>query len=271
MGISCDSNSGANSQGLTLDGSFQVYGYAVGGYFNLTVDIAISNSAFSVFSQTGLSIGTVQGGFFVNGCWIQAAASAANCTGINLVSIGTAIADKIVLTGNNIYGNSQAGTVGVYVGSSNNGVTVRDNTIGNGFFPFVTGITGASGVNAQNFVCEGNTIYATTTAIQLYLGAINATVGPNGILNGTPLVLSGGTPSGLVYKHGPTPMSGITAFTAATTAAVTFAVPMPSATYKVVLGGNAAGYCWPSNPTVNGFQLNCSASNSNSVNWSISY
>lgn len=63
--------------------------------------------------------------------------------------------------------------------------------------------------------------------------------------------------------------SGTATFAAATTVAVTFAQPLASTAYKVLLGGNAAGYVWPTAQATTGFTLNCSASNSNSTDWAV--
>jgi hypothetical protein len=276
--ISCTHNAPGNTQGFIVNG-VNTYGYDVGIALNLTVNATIDNCAFSLCKTYGIYLGSIQGGHFVRGCWVQArlGSSSPNFTGIYLVSIGVPIADKIVIEANNIFGNSSAGTIGVYVGSSQNGVTIANNTIGNNFFPVVTGITGAlaagvyNGVNAQNLVCTGNTIYASGNAIVMSAGAGNATVGPNAILSGTPLAFLGGTPSGLVYKHPPTPMSGTATFAGGGSAAVTFNVPMPSSTYHVLLGGNAQGHTWTAAKATTGFVINCSAPNSSSTDWSISY
>jgi hypothetical protein len=276
--INCTYNAPGNTQGFIVNG-VNTYGYDVGISLNLTVNTTIDNCAFSLCKTYGIHLGSIQGGHFIRGCWVQArlGSSSPNFVGIYLVSIGVPIADKIVIDANNIFGNSSAGTIGICVGSSQNGVTIANNTIGNNFFPVVTGITGAlsggvyNGVNSQNLVCIGNTIYATDNAIVLHAGAANATVGPNAILSGTPLAFQGGTPSGLVYKHPPTPMSGAVTFTGGASAAVTFNVPMPSSTYHVLLGGNAEGYTWTTAKATTGFVINCSASNSNSTDWWISY
>jgi hypothetical protein len=64
--------------------------------------------------------------------------------------------------------------------------------------------------------------------------------------------------------------AGSATFAAATTVTVTFTPALPTGmTYFVLLGGNAAGYVWPSAQTVNGFTINCSASNSNATAWAV--
>jgi hypothetical protein len=276
--ISCTYSAPGNTQGLIVNG-VNTYGYDVGISLNLTVNATIDNCAFALCKTYGIYLGSIQGGHFIRGCWVQArlGSSSPNFVGIYLESIAVPIADKIVIDANNIFGNSSAGTMGVYVGSSQNGVSIINNTIGNNFFPLVSGITGAlsggvyNGVNSQNLVCTGNTIYATGNAIVMHAGAANATVGPNAVLSGTPLAFPGGAPSGLVYRHPPTPMSGTATFTGGESAAVTFDVPMPSSTYHVLLGGNARGYTWVTAKTSTGFVINCSAPSSDSTDWRISY
>jgi hypothetical protein len=276
--INCTYSAPGNTQGFIVNG-VNTYGYDVGISLNLTVYATIDNCAFSLCKAYGIYLGSIQGGHFIRGCWIQArlGSSSPDFAGIYLVNIGVPIADKIVIDANTILGNFSAGTIGVHVGSSQNGVTITNNTIGNNFFPLASGITGAhsgavyNGINSQNLICTGNTIYATGDAIVMYAGALNATVGPNAILSGTPLAFVGGAPRGLVYKHPPAPMSGNATFTGGDSAAVTFKVPMPSSTYHVLLGGNAAGYTWVAAKTTTGFVINCSAPNSNSTDWRISY
>ena len=62
-------------------------------------------------------------------------------------------------------------------------------------------------------------------------------------------------------------LRGSTTFSAATSVVVTFGAPEVDASYFITLSGNAAGYCWVTSKTLNGFTVNCSASNSNSVDW----
>jgi hypothetical protein len=276
--INCEYSAPGNTQGLIVNG-VSTYGYDVGISLNLTVNVTIDNCSFSLCRTYGIYLGSIQGGHFIRGCWVQArlGASSPNFVGIYLVSIAVPIADKIVVDANNIFGNSSAGTIGIYVGSNQNGVSVTNNTIGNNFFPLVSGVTGAfsggayNGVNSQNLVCTGNTIHATGNAILMHAGAANATVGPNAVLSGTPLAFVGEAPAGLVYKHPPTPMSGTAAFTGGDSAEVIFDVPMPSSTYRVVLGGNADGYAWVASRATAGFVIKCSAPNFNSTDWWISY
>lgn len=63
--------------------------------------------------------------------------------------------------------------------------------------------------------------------------------------------------------------SGTAAFSTATTAAVVFGTALPAGTtsYKVALGGNAAGYVWVTAKANTGFTINCSNSNSNPTDW----
>ena len=56
-------------------------------------------------------------------------------------------------------------------------------------------------------------------------------------------------------------------FSASSSVAVTFSTPEADNLYLVLLGGNAAGYCWVTDKTANGFTLHCSASNNNLTDW----
>lgn len=62
-------------------------------------------------------------------------------------------------------------------------------------------------------------------------------------------------------------LRGTASFVAATTIAVVFGTPEADAAYFIALGGNAAGYVWPTAKATTGFTINCSASNSNSTDW----
>jgi hypothetical protein len=64
-----------------------------------------------------------------------------------------------------------------------------------------------------------------------------------------------------------TNLRGTATFSAATTKAVAFGTAEPDASYYVSLSGNAAGYCWVTSKSTTGFTINCSASNSNAVDW----
>jgi hypothetical protein len=65
------------------------------------------------------------------------------------------------------------------------------------------------------------------------------------------------------------PITGTATFSAATTVAVTFATPEPSADYRVYLSGDANRTYWASSEATTGFTINASASNSDSVGWAI--
>ena len=272
-GISCDYNAPGNTQGLVVHG-VNVYNFGAGFYGNLFNYLCITDCEFQACGQYGLWIGSQQGGTFVRGCNIQALAGANNYTAVFLNDQGTPLYDKVVFESNQLVGSSGTGTVGFYIGGQQNGVTLRSNTIGQGLggTPFVTGVTGAAGngVNGTDATIIDNTIYATTTAINLYVGAQNATVGPNKIQNGTPLVLTGGTPPGLNYTHNPTPMRGTVTVSNVSTIAITFAVQMPSAGYQINLSPSAQSNPWWSGKSQNGFTINFSAPFTGSVDWSIS-
>jgi hypothetical protein len=62
-------------------------------------------------------------------------------------------------------------------------------------------------------------------------------------------------------------LRGTATFVAATTVAVVFGTAEADAAYFIALGGNAAGYVWPSAKATSGFTINCAASNSNPTDW----
>ncbi|HEV2178327.1 MAG TPA: glycosyl hydrolase family 28-related protein [Stellaceae bacterium] len=66
-----------------------------------------------------------------------------------------------------------------------------------------------------------------------------------------------------------TKLKGTATFVAATTIAVSLGVTLPTATYQVSLGGNAAGFVWVTGKSTTGFTINCSAANSNSTDWTL--
>jgi hypothetical protein len=62
-------------------------------------------------------------------------------------------------------------------------------------------------------------------------------------------------------------LRGYATFAASTSVAVTFTNAEPDANYYVSLSGVAQGYCWVTSKATTGFTINCSASNSSSVDW----
>jgi hypothetical protein len=60
---------------------------------------------------------------------------------------------------------------------------------------------------------------------------------------------------------------GSVTFNNSTTANVIFTSKTSGVTYHVALSGNAAGYCWVTNKTANGFTINCSVANTNTTDW----
>ncbi|HEY3741258.1 MAG TPA: hypothetical protein VGL53_15515, partial [Bryobacteraceae bacterium] len=101
--INCIYSAPGNTQGLIVNG-VNTYGYDVGVSLNLTVNATIDNCAFALCKTYGIYLGSIQGGHFIRGCWIQArlGSSAQNFVGIYLVSIAVPIADKVVIDANNI-------------------------------------------------------------------------------------------------------------------------------------------------------------------------
>lgn len=267
IGLNIDSIDGEQSQAIFVGDNADFYGHAIGASIGPALDVSITNSSFNFVTQEGISIFAVIGGLNITGNFIQTNNAAVGTIGIDLSDLGSSLVDKAVIEGNHLECNAaNGGSIAIYVGTNHQSVTVCDNTIGQATTAWGTGIEVS---NAQNASITKNTIYASSTAIQISAFAGNCEVGPNTIQNGTPLVLAGGTPSGLMYQA--PGMRGAAVFPAATSVAVNFAQPMPDASYSVSLGGNAAGFVWPVSKSANGFIINCNASNSNATDWAVTY
>jgi hypothetical protein len=261
----------SSQQSLHLSG-MQIYGYDIG-ISVAGVYVAIENCDVSNTNVTCVQIASESGQVSVRDSWLQLSAAGTALTGVQIADQGSAIPLKVTIDGNQLQGNANAGTIGVYCGSNQFGVTVTNNTIGSATYPFVTGISGIGpGAASQNLVCKFNSIYASTTAINLYVNAVNAEVGPNYIQNGTPLTFTGGTPTGLNFVQNNVPMRGTAVFAAATTAAVAFANAMPVATYQIKLSQSATSTSppWWTSKAASGFTINFGANFTGSVDWEVS-
>ena len=64
-----------------------------------------------------------------------------------------------------------------------------------------------------------------------------------------------------------TNLRGTLQFYAATTRVYSFVTVEPDANYFIAHSGNAAGYCWVTNKLSTGFTMNCSVTNSNTMDW----
>lgn len=264
-GIFTGLTGGSDTQSLHVQGT-QIYQYDVGIFLSFVVYAVIENCDISVFEVNGIQIISTNSLIAIRDCWIQAD-SPANVIGINLADLGTLSSSRITIDSNQISGNASAGTVGIYCGTNYGGITITNNTIGAFGAAFVTGIGGITGqAQSPNMVIRYNSIYASTNAIAIGSSAGNAVVGPNTILNGATII--GGPPGGLMYFQ--PGMQGSASFTAATSVAVVLSPPMPLANYTVNLSGNAAGFCWVTGKGTGGFTINCSVSNSNQTDWSVS-
>jgi hypothetical protein len=251
----------------------QIYGYDVNVWAQYGQYIVLENCDLSNFNVIGVKATTISQGITIRDCWIQALAGSTTCTyAIHIDDLGVPLYSKVIIDGNQILGNTtSAGIIGIYLGGAEQAQNCTNNTIGTAAATaFATGVQLSS---AQNAIIKGNSIYATTQDILVANTALNAEIGPNSSgSNGAPvpLAFASSQPSGFKYTQLNVPMSGKAAFVSATTVAVAFTNPLPTnINYKVALGGNAAGYCWPSAEATTGFTINCSASNSNSTDWSI--
>ena len=110
------------------------------------------------------------------------------------------------------------------------------------------------------------------TAILLYVNCTGAVIGPNVIQSGTPLGFTGGTPAQLTYTYAPTPMWGAVNFAASTAQTVTFATPLPLATYVPAITPVATSTppnWWISAQGLDGFTINFATPYTGNVYWSI--
>lgn len=152
---------------------------------------------------------------------------------------------------------------GIYsVTSSNFMASVDANT-----HPSAFTINGVTELNAHGINFPGTVTGSMLTAqIPVTINLLT-----NSYLAGIPAnwVLGGSLNNTLVSTVGG--LSGTATFVAATTVAVTFAsaATPPNTNYKVALGGNVAGFCWVTAKTLTGFTINCSVSNSNTTDWSV--
>lgn len=266
-----------------------VYGYDYGLNFGLVQevqicanDIANCNVCCIYFTSTlaGMVIrdNYMQLGPAASGTWN--AGSPGNLTGIFVTAVSPSVNTKVHIHDNEIEIDvTLTGSTGIYLGSGNSGIVCNYNNISS-TNNWDIGIGGGNTTINNGGACQGahiigNSISAVTTGVLLSNLGNGVKIGPN-YFPGAPTapannyVFTGGSPTAMEFSEPDIPMKGTQPFAAATFAAVAFANSMPFSTYRVTLGGNAAGYCWVTSKSVNGFTINCSASNSNSVDWAIS-
>jgi hypothetical protein len=282
-----------NSTGISVQGAPEVEGLHIqgGSVYGFDYDILLGLIFECQIETVDISFANICPIFFtsslgpltIRDCWIELGSSASgtwntggtgtgNLTGVFITAITPAPSvSKVSIVGNEIVSDvTVSGSTGVYLGDSNNGVVFEDNQIRG----FDIGIGGGNTLDNVGGYLTGasirkNTITAATSSILLNSLSTDISLGPNYIVSGGQVTFNAGAPAGMVYEQPNVPMHGTAAFAAATSVAVVFANAMPYATYKVSLGGNAAGYCWVTSKATTGFTINCSVLNSNSVDWAI--
>jgi hypothetical protein len=261
-----------------------VFGFNYDFALGLVFELQIEHVDVSFATICPIYFTSVIGPFVIRDCWIELSGSGVwnggsanqipgNLTGIFITAITPNVVSKVVIEGNELVCDvPAAGSTAIYIGNSNNGIAVHNNQ-GRGWDVGIGG--GNTLVNNGGTFSGGsirnNTLNATSTGIMVASGCTELELGPNYILTAaTPYAFTGGPPTSMLFQQPNVPMQGTVTFASSTTAVVTFANPMPFANYVVSPGGNAAGNCWPSAPTVNGFTMNCSVSNNNTMGWTIS-
>lgn len=184
-----------------------VYGYDIGMDLTNGLYAVVEHCDFDNCQQTGIRVGTINGGVTIRDSWINVNAAAATI-GIEVIAAGSPINEKVLIEGNNITNlTPNAGSIGIKAGANQLGVKVGDNFIKD----FETGVR----FNANdNGVCTRNTIDATASAIVLDSLGLNYEVGPNTIVAGTPLVLTGTRPVGMSYYASGSAVLPVTGMTA---------------------------------------------------------
>jgi hypothetical protein len=194
-GVLVDSVDGESCQSLHMN-AVGIYAYDVNISLALALYSSIENCDVSVANTIGVQLIGVFGGTTVRDCWIQTNGSAAT-TGIQIADRQAAAQDKIVVDGCMLVCNiSNDGSVGVYVGYNQLGVTTNNNTIGIASGAFATGISNGG---AHNHVAKFNTIYSKVRACLVSSSASGVEMGPNTIQNGNPLEFTGRTPKNFGY------------------------------------------------------------------------
>lgn len=274
-------------EGLHIQGG-SIYGFNYNINFGLVFEVQIEAVDISFATKCPVLFTSTLGGLVIRDCWIELGSAATsgtwndggtgtgNLTGIFIGAITPSVNAKVHIENNYIVSDGTlpgSGSTGIYIGNSNNGISVHDNHILNWDIGIGGGNTlnnvGSSGIG---YTIQGNTINATTSSWLLVSSCTELTLGPNYIVSGGPGAFNTTAPVSMVYKQPNAPMRGTIAFASSTSAAVTLTNPLPIGltNYSVSLGGNSAGFCYSTSKTNTGFVINCPVSNSNSVDWAIS-
>lgn len=183
-GVLADVVSGETTQSLHLTDT-AVYAYDVLVSWNTVLYGTITNCDLSVCAQICVQIATCRGGIFIRNNWIQTNNASFATVGVQVVGVGTAIDDKVVIDANQISCTlANAGSIGIDVQTANTGVVTNNNTIGSGFAGWQFAIGIKNGGVAHNHVMQGNTIAATSQAIFASSLAADLVIGPNYIVPG---------------------------------------------------------------------------------------
>jgi hypothetical protein len=267
-------------EGLHIQGG-SIYGFDYDIKLALVFECQINAVDISYSTMCPIFFSSVLGPLVIRDCWIEMSATSGTwnsggkgtgeLTGIFVAAITPSTTAKVNISGNYVIADTAlSGSTGIYLGNSNNGISVENNQILN----FDVGIGGGNTLNNAGGYLVGaqikhNTINANTSSILLNSLSSELDLGPNYVVKGALVAFNGHVPTSMVYTQPNVPMKGTATFVTSTSVPVVFTNPMPFATYRVLLGGNAAGYCWVTSKEAAGFTINCSASNSNSVDWSI--
>jgi hypothetical protein len=235
IGINIDSVAGESAQSIhVIATQIDAYDIAVAGgpmLYNVfeNLDIAFAN-------KYGFNLGATSGNTIIRDCAIQTNSASFATIGVNCADLGAATTDKLVIDGNWITAfQANAGSIGIFVGTNQKAVVATNNTIGSSTSPFATGIK-SNGV-ASNFVAKFNTIYGSTTAINLSSSGIDVEIGPNTIQNGTALAFSGLTPAGFSYFSRGSFTLTLTGMTAGTSGTVNWVASGKTVSISVASAG----------------------------------
>jgi hypothetical protein len=266
FGVLIEQSDALSSQSQQFLGCYW-FGYDIGINQDFGFETQIDDCDVSNCLVTGVAVTGIEGGFWLNNSWIETNNTTVT-TGLLVGALAVA-SPSAIHAENNRYNcdGLSAGSVGVYVPQN---ALQLVNVNGSELNGFATGIQAGS----DHFSAKWCRFFGCTTTDILLDSAYstNSDIGPNWTNGSAPLTFSSGTtvtPAGMRYE-GPG-MRGTKAFASSTSAAVTFTTPMPSSTYTVTLGGNAAGNSWAVSKATTGFTINCAGSNSNIEDWAVSY
>lgn len=273
-GLFCGLGAGIQPQSLHCKG-MGIYAYDVNVFMQYCFYAVLADCDLSQFTTIGVEITTVQGNIVLDNTWIQAMPNSTAVVGVKINDLGSPVSQKVVINGCNLRGNGVAGSIGVYCGENEQAITISNSTIGVAGTAFDYGIAGIGTTPAgasANLVAKFNSIYSLTADISLNSAAVNADIGPNVNQNsGSTPFLCPVSPTGMRYTVNG--MRGSATFAAGTTVAVTFAVPMPNATYTPIVtpSSQSQGVCSAGSLSATGFTVTSENSNSAPVYWQVNY